>query len=98
MGDCHHHYSIDGVCTTLTPRPTLLARLARSLIGHVVVYHVAFTLPMSALFLYWDYSDRTLTVGQALRTIALSSVFGLVVAILIWYTITLPLLRRAGRR
>ena len=75
----------------------LLKRVGISLWGHVLFYQVVFSLPIAATFLYLNYSDGTLTTAWAGLIAIVSAVFGLMVAVGIWYTITLPRLRRRGR-
>ena len=75
---------------------TLLKRVGTSLWGHVLFYQVVFSLPIAATFLYLNYSDGTLTTAWAGHIAIVSVVFGLMVAVGIWYTITLPRLRRRG--
>ena len=75
---------------------TLLKRAGTSLWGHVIFYEVVFSLPIAATFLYLNYSDGTLTTSWAGHIAIVSAAFGAMVAVGIWYTITLPRLKRRG--
>ena len=67
---------------------------SHSLIGHVVSSQVYFSLPLLILFLGTEYSDGTLSSISALYALFISSLAGLVFAILFWYTVSLPLIKR----
>ncbi len=67
---------------------------SHSLIGHIVLFPIGFTVPM--LFVFWDsmYSGGVLTFARVLHVLSLLVGGGLVVAILFWYTISRPLIGR----
>jgi hypothetical protein len=69
-----------------------------SLIGHVVFFELIFSLPLLVVFLYLNYLQHTLTVDWAIHMVLISPIPGAVLAVLIWYTITLPRIRRHGDR
>ncbi len=68
-----------------------------SLVGHVVLFVLTFSIPMLIAGLTLNYVEGTLTWDWA-PYIALYSVLGgFAVAVIIWFAITAPLLRRRGR-
>jgi hypothetical protein len=66
---------------------------ASSLSGHVVMFAVMFSLPICATFLDLNYRDGTLSVAWALWIVSVSSLSGILVALLFWYTVSRPLLK-----
>jgi len=75
-------------------KKSFLEWASHSLIGHVAFFQITFSLSITILFLGLGYSDGTLTPIWALYTIFISSIIGLIIAILIWYTVSLPLIKR----
>jgi hypothetical protein len=69
-----------------------------SLIGHVVLFELTFSIPMSFLMIYLNYVEGTLTASWALWLFFVSALLGSVGAGAIWYTITLPLIKRQKRK
>lgn len=68
--------------------------VGKSLIGHCVFYQLVFALPIAATFLYLNHVDGTLTLTWAAHIALVSAVGGIIVAVSIWYTITLPRIKR----
>jgi hypothetical protein len=69
-----------------------------SLLGHVVLMQLCFSLPLLLFFLPTIYSQGTLTVAWVLYMFFALMTLGAVCAVLFWYTITLPLLNnRRGK-
>jgi hypothetical protein len=64
-----------------------------SLLGHVVLFEVILSLPLSIVFLELNYSRGTLTVPWALDMSVIWGTLGVAVAVLGWYTVSLPLIR-----
>ena len=71
---------------------------SKSLRGHVVFLQAACSVPMFLLFAAWNYQDGTLTPAWAGRIAFASSACGLFMALIGWYFITLPILKRSRRR
>jgi len=69
-----------------------------SLLGHIVLSEVLFATPLSILFLYLNLKEGDLTPGWALHIVLTDAAFGVVVAALFWYLVSLPLLRKRGGR
>lgn len=69
---------------------------SKSLVGHLVFLGGAFAIGETLLFLYLDYSDGTLTVAEGIWIVFVSCVGGALVAVALWYTTTLPRLKRRG--
>jgi hypothetical protein len=70
----------------------LIGWASRSLRGHIVLFETFFSIPM--FFLFLDPGPTGLTVGWALYSAAVWAAGGAVVAILFWYTVTAPLIKR----
>ena len=68
-----------------------IAWAARSLIGHIVFFEIGM-LPIFIVFVGVNFSYAT--VGWAVRGFLMCSVTGLLLAVAIWYMVTLPLIRR----
>jgi hypothetical protein len=62
-----------------------------SLVGHVVLVQLVFTLPMVIVFLRLDFLDGTLSVSSTARTVWVAALGGLCCAAALWFTITVPL-------
>jgi hypothetical protein len=80
----------------MMPRRTFLKWAATTLLGHVVVVEVLFSLPLSLMYLYMNYTDGTLTTGRAIWLILVGAVIGPVAAMFFWYTTSLPMIKRRG--
>ena len=71
---------------------------ALSLLGHIVLFALTFTVPMLVAGLTLNYVEGTLT-WDWVPYIALYSVLGgFAMAVIIWFVVTSPLLRRKGIR
>jgi hypothetical protein len=70
----------------------------KSLRGHMVFFQVVWSLPMFALVSAWDYRDGTLTAAQLVRDVVVSAVGGVFMAFVCWHVVTLPILKRTGRK
>jgi peptidoglycan/LPS O-acetylase OafA/YrhL len=81
-----------------TARTSLLRRASFSLAGHVALGEMAVGLPLTLLFLYQNYTQGTLTFQWALWVIFLGFVAGLIWAVIFWYTVSRPLIRRRRAR
>jgi hypothetical protein len=77
---------------------TFLKWASSSLLGHVVLFEAAFSVPLCLVLLDSNYTDGTLTVGWALWIVSISGLAGVVVAVLGWHTVTLPLIKRRKDR
>ncbi len=53
---------------------------------------------MSAIFLIANYVDGTLTVAWAFYILWVSFWGGIIVAVLIWFTLTAPLIRATNQK
>lgn len=69
-----------------------------SAVGNVVLFGVPFCLLESAAGLVLNYRDGTLTFGFGLQIVVTSMVFGGIGGLLIWYTVTSPLLKWRKRK
>jgi hypothetical protein len=68
-----------------------------SLLGHVVLMQMCFSLPLLLFFLPTIYLQGNLTVAWALYMAVVFMILGAVCAVLFWYTVTLPLMKRRGK-
>ena len=64
-----------------------------SLPGHLVLIQVCFSLPLSAFFIPTIYLQGGLTVAWALYMVFACMVLGGVCAVMLWYAVTLPLIK-----
>ena len=70
-----------------------------SLLGHVVLMQLCFSLPLLLVFLPTISSQGTLTVAWVLYMFFAFTTLGAVCAVLFWYALTLPLMKnRRGKR
>ncbi len=67
-----------------------------SLIGHVVIFEMTFSLALLILFLIVNYNEGTLTLAWALHLVFISTVAGAVLAITIWYAFSAKYSKRGG--
>jgi hypothetical protein len=65
-----------------------------SLLGHIALTESFFSVPLYLVFLDANYRDGTLSLAWALYIALISALLGVVAAALIWYTISLPLIKR----
>ena len=65
-----------------------------SLLGHIAFLQVVYAMPLFLLFAYLNYVRGELTLSWVLWMLLVSSASGLVVAVLFWYTTTLPRMKR----
>jgi hypothetical protein len=86
----------------MVPRLSLPIRFVRwaskSLVGHLVFFGGAFAIGESLFFCTQNYMDGTLTVAWAIWIVSASIVLGALGAGAVWYTMTLPRLKRRGQR
>jgi hypothetical protein len=68
-----------------------------SLLGHIVLFELLFSLPEFLIFEFMNYRDGALTVTGTLRIAITAVVGGAVFATLVWFTISLPFRRRLKR-
>ena len=69
-----------------------------TVLRHVVLVGGLFALCQSVFFGYLFYTDGTLTLASGVRIAAVSSACGVIAALLGWYTIMVPMLKRRGDR
>ena len=67
---------------------------SHSFVGHVVLFQIMWTVPMLIISIVLNNADGTVTLLWALNSLALSSLSAFVIAILVWYTISRPLIRQ----
>ena len=75
-------------------RKPLLKRAGQTLSGHIVFAQFYMSIPVFALLLWFEISDGRLTVLQAVYDAVLASVGGAAWGVLMWYTVSLPLIRK----
>ena len=77
-----------------TRQKSFLGWASHSLIGHVVLAQIGFTIPM--LFVFRDslYVYGALHFGRVLYVLSLVVGSGVAWAVLFWYTVSRPLIRR----
>jgi len=79
--------------------PSFLKWASHCLVGHIVFFVVAGSVPCFLFFLYLDYSDGiAFTLRRVTYLALLWALAGLAVAALGWYTITLPLIKVRDKR
>jgi hypothetical protein len=76
----------------------LLQWAAGTLLGHVVASAVGFSLPLCIVFLDLNYQEGTLNPAWALWIVSMTGLLGLVFAVLFWYSVTRPLIKRRNDR
>jgi len=69
-----------------------------SALGHIASIGSIFSFVEIAAFLIPDYLDGTLTLARALYLVVVFVSLGVAVALLTWYTVTLPLIKRRKSR
>ena len=77
-----------------TERMRFLKWAATTLAGHLVLWQIVFSIPLFIVLLWFEIDDGRLTLFQAIYDAVLVSAGGVVVAVLIWYMLTSPLLQR----
>lgn len=71
---------------------------SKSLWGHLVFFQVICALPIFALLITWDYQDHALSALSMARDALACSAGGVIMAVVCWNVVTLPILKRTGRR
>ena len=75
--------------------PNKITNFARAtLLGHIAFLQAVYAVPLFLLFAYLNYYRGELTLRWALWMLLVSSASGLVVAVLFWYTTTLPRMKK----
>lgn len=69
-----------------------------SLLGHVALTELVFSLPLFLVFLDSNYEDGTLNLAWALYMALIWALLGVAGAALLWHTISLPLIKRRKDR
>jgi heme/copper-type cytochrome/quinol oxidase subunit 4 len=67
-----------------------------SLIGHVVLFELTFSLTLLIVFLFLNYNQGTLTLAWAIYLVFMLAVVGAVLGITIWYVFTAKNVKRQG--
>ena len=65
-----------------------------TLLGHVVLFEVIFSLPLFLFFLSTRHSQGTLTLDSAIYLAFIWAGGGAVMAVFFWFTFSLPLMKR----
>jgi hypothetical protein len=76
------------------PKSTFFRWIGSTLSGHVVVFAVALTVTLCVAFLDFDYRGGSLDAAQALWDITLCSLGGICAAVMFWYTVSRPRIKR----
>ena len=71
--------------------------ISRSLLGHVVFFEIIFSVPAFIYGLASNYSQDALTAPFAIEMMVEVATLGAVGAVAVWYTITLPIIRRTRK-
>lgn len=79
-------------------RHKFLKWCSTTLAGHLVLFALPFWLVMSAIFLIVNYLDGTLTFSWAINIVLTSLVGGVIGAVLVWFTLTSPLIKATSQR
>lgn len=69
-----------------------------SLLGHIVLSEIFFATPLSLMFLYLNYREGALTASWALHIALYGAVLGIAFAVLLWYIVSLPLIKQRRDR
>ena len=69
-----------------------------SLIGHVVVFELFFSIPMGLGGLFTNYVQGTLTLPWAIYVFVIAAALGAVLGVVIRYAVTLPIMKCRGER
>jgi hypothetical protein len=69
-----------------------------SLKAHILVFQLLGSAPFFVFFLGFTYFAGVLTLAGVFYILIASTLFGLVSAILVWYLITLRVMRKYGAR
>jgi len=80
------------------PSSRLMKWASSSLLGHVVLCGTAWAGPMALLGMGLNYYDGTLTVGWALQITLGCILGGMVLGVVLWFTLTVPLAKSRERR
>jgi hypothetical protein len=62
--------------------------------GHIAYYGSIFTVAFSAASIYLNFTQHTLTLSWAFFTVLGCAAIGVVSAIIIWFVISLPRMKR----
>jgi hypothetical protein len=79
---------------TKLKRQPFLKWASSSFFGHVVLCELLFSLPLALVFMDLNHADGKLTPSWAFYLVVVWALLGMVGAALVWFTISLPLLKR----
>jgi hypothetical protein len=65
-----------------------------TLLGHIAYYGSIFTVAFSVSSIYQNFTQHTLTLSRALFIVVGCAVVGVACAIIIWFAISLPRMKR----
>jgi hypothetical protein len=68
-----------------------------TLIGHIAYYGSLFAVTESVTSIYLNFTQHTLTLIWAIFTVIGCAVIGVMCAVIIWFVITLPRIRRGSK-
>lgn len=74
----------------------LVKRASSSLTGHIALVEAVFSLPLFLYFLAKSYAHGTLTISWGVYLAVVGASLGVVGAAIVWYAVSLPLIRRQG--
>jgi len=71
--------------------------VSRSLLGHIVFCQLFCSIPAFVVLVPLNVEDGTLTAAWLARLATVWCIAGLVLALVVWYAFTLPIMKRRGR-
>lgn len=72
-------------------------RANQSLVGHIVFFEIISALPLLTYGILSNYAEGTLSVGFAVQMVVGITAIVAIGAAAVWFVITLPLKKKAGR-
>ena len=78
-------------------RQNVLKWCSTTLLGHLVLIALPVWIAMSAIFVIANYIDGTLTVAWAFYILWMGLLIAVIVAVLIWFTLTAPLIKATNQ-
>jgi uncharacterized integral membrane protein len=79
-------------------RRKFLKWCSTTLAGHLVLFALPFWIVLSTTFLIMNYLDGTLTFSWAISIILTGLIGGIIVAVLVWFTLTSRLIKATNQR
>ena len=94
VSDLHRPLLLAGNWENTMQTRDFLKWVGSSLLGHIALSELLFSMPLFLLGLSLNYSEGTITVAWSFYIAIVCALGGIIFALLFWYTVSVPLIKR----